>query len=470
MWESPIYKFKTEINGEKKDILIDVTGSAPNFSEPGKQLEGTFKALLSGLDPSKTKIMDFGAAKLRNTIYLLEKGFTVYACEFDDLFKRSQQADEYYKVAKKYPNFKTLVFPDDFISFDGKFDVVLLINVLNVMPIQLERLCVLALCREKMKDTGRLLWYTQHGAYSEEKAVTKLFDGLVTGKGREYNMFYRDFSRKEIHEMLKSTGFSFNNCFKFPSSGTNQAYVFNPGGAILVDQSLGLTELLKKGSKKLRTVTRGSRWAINGEEESKTKKIEYEAKLPTEITKVKTIDILEEYSKELKTISPGGGMKASKYHQIMLNILTDLFSHNLKNPKKEKEINQGRKRVDITFDNKLETGFFKELKERYNVMCPIIFVECKNYTDDLENPAYDQIVGRLNKRRGMFGIIVCRNISNKATCLKQCRDLIRENPDAEKYIIVLTDDEIQQMIKHKLEKKISEIDKILDDKFKELIM
>ena len=130
MWESPIYKFKTEINGENKEIFIDVTGSAPNFSVPGKQLEGSFKVLLDGLDPSKTKILDFGGAKLRNTLYLLEQGYTVYSCEFDDLFERSKQAHDYLEKAKKYPNFKKLVFPKDFINFEEKFDVILLINVL----------------------------------------------------------------------------------------------------------------------------------------------------------------------------------------------------------------------------------------------------------------------------------------------------------------------------------------------------
>src|SRR3989338_9858502 len=108
MWESPIYKFKTKINNKKKEIFIDVTGSAPNFSVPGKQLEGTFEVLLDGLEPSKTKILDFGGAKLRNTLYLLEKGYTVYACEFEDLFKRSKQADKLLEQCRKYPNFKKL--------------------------------------------------------------------------------------------------------------------------------------------------------------------------------------------------------------------------------------------------------------------------------------------------------------------------------------------------------------------------
>lgn len=470
MWESPIYKFKTEIKGETKEIYVDVTGSAPRFNVPGMQLTGAFDVLLKGLDPYKTKILDFGAAKLRNTIHLLKKGFTVYACEFDDLFKRSKQANEFYEEAKKYNNFKPLVFPRDFIDFEEKFDVVLLINVLDIMPVPIERLCVLALCREKMSENGRLLWYTQHGAYSESDAVTKLLDGLVTGKGREYHMFYRDFTRKEIYDMLKSTGFSYNKEFKFPMVGTNQAYVFNPDGDILIDETLGLTEMLKRKLKpKLKNIERESRWMGAGEEGA-SKKIVYQTGLPTRVMPIKEINILETYLKELGGIKAGGGKKASLYHQLILNILTEIFNPHLKNPQKEEKINQGRKRVDITFDNKAEEGFFKELKESYKISCPLIFIECKNYNKALETPEFDQIEGRLNKRRGMFGIIVCRKVDNVESVLNHCRDLIRENPDAEKYVIVLTDAEIEQMIKHKLENKSDEINKILNAKYKELIL
>ena len=321
MWESPIYKVTAKINGENKNILIDVTGSAPNFSEPYKQLEGTFEELLRGLDPEKTKILDFGAAKLRNTVYLLDKGYTVYACEFDDLFKRSQQAKDFYDTCKEYNNFKTLVFPDDFIEFDEKFDVILLINVLNIMPVPIERLCALALCRQKMKEGGRLLWYTQHGSYSEANAVGTIYDGLVTGKGRKYHMFYRDFSRKQIHDMLASTGFTYNKDFKFPMSGSNQAYAFNAEGEILIDKTLGLTSLLRKNkSVTLKKIERKARWEVE-DDGKKSEKITYEAEIPVRKTKLKGINILEQYGAELRKIKPGGGKRAPKYDQLIFNIL-----------------------------------------------------------------------------------------------------------------------------------------------------
>ncbi len=456
MWESPIYKFKADFNGKKKEILIDVTGSAPNFSVPGKQLEGSFEVLLKGLEPSKTKILDFGGAKLRNTLHLLKKGYIVYACEFEDLFKRSKQADDLLNECKKFPNFKKLVFPNDFVNFEEKFDVVMLINVLDIMPVPIERLCVLALCREQMKENGRLLWYTQHGTYSKEDAVALLFDGLVTGKGRNYNMFYRDFTRKEIHEMLQSTGFSYNKEFKFPMSGTNQAYVFNADGPILVDSTLGLIAQLKKKSKsKLKEVERKS-----GTEEKK-----YTAEVPKRITKLEGINILEQYSEELKKLLPGGGKKSSKYHNLIFNVLKGVFEDILNNPKKEDPIANDAQRVDITFKNDCEKGFFKKrLSEGYKLTCPNIFFECKNYSEDLKNPEFFQMRCRLNKVRGQFGIIICRKILKKENYEKSQDDAIKK----EEYFLVLDDEDIINLIKLKLNNKSDDIDEYLENKFKRL--
>lgn len=464
MWESPIYKFKTQIGGKKKEILIDVTGSAPNFSEPGKQLEGTFQVLLEGLKPPKAKILDLGAAKLRNTIHLLQKAYNVYSCEFDDLFKRSKQASDFLKKAEGFSNFKRLIFPDEFIDFNGKFDVVMLINVLNIMPIPIERMCLLALCREKMKENGRLLWYTQHGTYSYSDAVAILYDGIVTGKGREYHMFYRDFSREEIHAMLRASGFSYNQNFKFPMAGSNQAYVFNADGDILVDSSLGLTELLKrKEGRNLETIKRTTRWRTEGGE-AISEKVVYDVKVPTEITKPKKIDILASYLKEVKKLKPGR-RDASRYHELIFNILKTIFENRLRRPAKEEYLADDTQKVDITFQNLREQGFFKQLDEGYHIVCPNIFIECKNYNEDLGNPEFAQIQNRLNRKRGQFGIIVCRKIINHERVRQRQDNLVKDD----KYVIVLADSDIKKLVRMKLEGEEEEIDHYIEEKFKELL-
>jgi hypothetical protein len=229
VWESPVYRFK-DADGNN-EILINVTGSAPHFKDPGKLLEKAFGTLLRGLEPEKTEILDFGGAKLRNTLYLLRKGYAVTACEFGETFERSKQASGIYEECKTFPNFR-LVLPKDFPGLNAVFDVALLINVINTMPVPEERSLALTLCREKMHDGARLLWYTQHGKYSADDAVAQLNDGLVTGKGREFHMFYRDFTRKEIHGMLNASGFRYDGSFaSLSSSGAIKAYVFIADGA-----------------------------------------------------------------------------------------------------------------------------------------------------------------------------------------------------------------------------------------------
>lgn len=99
MWESPVYTFAKKIrdDGKTENLVVDVTGSAPSMSAPGDILEGVFGVLTAGKSPKKTKILDIGAAKLRNTLYLLEKGFQVYAVEFEELGKRMPQAKANWK-------------------------------------------------------------------------------------------------------------------------------------------------------------------------------------------------------------------------------------------------------------------------------------------------------------------------------------------------------------------------------------
>lgn len=460
MWESPIYKFKLE-NG-KKEILIDVTGSAPNFKVPGIQLEGTFKEVLKGLDPSRTKILDFGAAKLRNTIYLLKKGYTVYSCEFKDLFSRSQQANDFYEEAKKYDNFKPLIFPDQFIDLDEKFDVIMLINVINIMPVAMERLCVIALCREKLKENGRLLWYTQHGAYDYDEAVAKIFDGIVTGEGRQYHMFYRDFSRNEIHELLRSQGFTFNNDFKF-GNNPNQVYTFNPDGVVLIDKTLGLLEMLKKKSRlKLKAVERETRWQSD-EKDKETEKVVYSASVPTKVMQVKQINILETYAQELDNIK-AGKKDARKYQELIFNILKIVFDGCLKKPHMETPHANNTQRVDITFVNHREKGFFKQLDGGYHLTCPNIYIECKNYSEDLKNPEYAQMGLRLSESKGQFGMIICRKIIDGIDAEKRQEQLVRDK----KYVIILEDSDIKKIVKLKLDGKEDAIDDHLEEKYKKL--
>ena len=123
----------------------------------------------------------------------------------------------------------------------------------------------------------------------------------------------------------------------------------------------------------------------------------------------------------------------------MIGVFELFLYPNLINPTKEEEINDGRKRIDISFTNVSEKGFFVYIQDKVNIPCPLVFIECKNYSKDVANPELDQLAGRFSTRRGRFGILSCRNIDNEKLFLKRCIDTFK---DDNKLIILITDTDI----------------------------
>jgi hypothetical protein len=123
----------------------------------------------------------------------------------------------------------------------------------------------------------------------------------------------------------------------------------------------------------------------------------------------------------------------------MVGILELIFYPSLMNPVKEKEINEGRKRIDISFDNVAREGFFYRLHDVSKIVSRYIFIECKNYSDDPTNPELDQLSGRFSVNSSNAGILICRYIDNKDLFLKRCQDLWKQKQEL---IIPLTDDDV----------------------------
>jgi hypothetical protein len=124
---------------------------------------------------------------------------------------------------------------------------------------------------------------------------------------------------------------------------------------------------------------------------------------------------------------PAGNNSASEYHHMMIGVVEFLFFPDLLYPKKEVEINQGRKRIDITMENGAREGVFHELHEVRDLPCSFVALECKNYGRDIANPELDQIAGRFSPVRGKFGILCCRGFRDRATFIERCRDTLRED-------------------------------------------
>lgn len=145
---------------------------------------------------------------------------------------------------------------------------------------------------------------------------------------------------------------------------------------------------------------------------------------------------------------PAGSEAATQYHRKILGILRALFYPQLWNFRKEQEINEGRKRVDIVCENNAYAGFFFRLNTYHRVLCPYIFFECKNYNEDPGNPELDQLNGRFSDRRGRFGMLVCREVTDKNRMLSRCKDLLN---DQSSYVLVLDDEDICALLLAKQE-------------------
>lgn len=142
--------------------------------------------------------------------------------------------------------------------------------------------------------------------------------------------------------------------------------------------------------------------------------------------------------------TPTGSNNASDFHNLMIGIFELLLYPNLIKPTKELEINEGRKRIDICFTNVSDNGFFTYIPDKVNIPCPLVFIECKNYSKDVTNPELDQLIGRFSMRRGRMGILSCRKIDNENLFIARCTDTYK---DGNGLIIPITDNDIINCLK-----------------------
>ncbi len=168
--------------------------------------------------------------------------------------------------------------------------------------------------------------------------------------------------------------------------------------------------------------------------------------------------------KTLRTISTGSN-EATKYHDLIIGVLEFIFYPLLMYPKKEVEIHSGRKRIDISFNNAAQDGFFHNLPNLYQIPSIYIMAECKNYKGDPQNPELDQLSGRFAVNRGQFGLLICRYFDNKKLFSKRCTDTYKDGRGA---IIALDDEDVIMLLKMRADENDDEIDKYLHNRFREL--
>ncbi|MGV3481229.1 MAG: hypothetical protein ACO1O3_14860 [Sphingobium sp.] len=171
-----------------------------------------------------------------------------------------------------------------------------------------------------------------------------------------------------------------------------------------------------------------------------------------------------ELRSELSRIGVGSS-HASEYHRYCIGILTFLLFPQLITPVKEREIDHGRKRIDITYKNAARDGFFDMALRSAQMRAIEIPVECKNYRQDIANPELDQLTGRFSHVRGFLGILCCRSFEDKARFVERCKDAAVHRHH---YVIVLDDSDLEIMLRNVEQARREQNDNFLRQRFAEL--
>jgi hypothetical protein len=124
---------------------------------------------------------------------------------------------------------------------------------------------------------------------------------------------------------------------------------------------------------------------------------------------------------------PAGDTGAAQFHKLIIGVVEFVFFPSLMHPRKEHEIHQGRKRIDIVMENGALTGIFHNIPVIRRLPCSYIPFECKNYTTEIANPELDQLAGRFSVNRGKRGFLCCRQFEDRGLFLERCRDTLRDD-------------------------------------------
>lgn len=163
---------------------------------------------------------------------------------------------------------------------------------------------------------------------------------------------------------------------------------------------------------------------------------------------------------------PTGHENADRYHRAVEALLTALLYPALDLPKREFQIHQGRKRIDISYTNVAGSGFFRWLHETHGVQASLVPVECKNYGTEIGNPELDQLSGRFSDQRGWVGLLIYRGYGDKNLVVQRCRDAAI---DGRGFIIALDDQDLETLVAERLRSPNSIRFPYLQSRFNELI-
>jgi len=458
LWESPIYRFRIprdqgeSYSSELLEIVFDVTGSAPVFTEPSEGLKQVLTEIFESTElKTINNVLEFGAAKLKNIPYILEKGKNVCAVDFEKLTE-NPFTQKNLKICEQYGSkFQELIFPNPFITDTKKFDLALLLNVPPVMPVFAERLYVLKLLYEKIADGKYLLWVAQReGSYKKirERGMNDCGDGLWMGINRRYKTFYKYHSLVDLDEMMSLYGFKLIKRFSIG----DDARLYEK-----TEHNLFSDIITPEKIRKYISIDE----SINEPEKSTLNIVQRTPSIKPVIPNPRELSIESLYIEKIKSI-PTGTRNAELYHRVVSHALERIFRGSLRNMDIKVEIDKRIKIIDTIFTNSAKEGFFNNLKNKAECSYPIF--EMKNMSGDPTNREFDQLNGRLRTSRGNFGILVCRNVDDEDAVVDRCKTYLTD-----RYILYLTDEDIFELMEYSRNNNQEEISDFMDRKLRTLI-
>ena len=207
-----------------KKVVIDVTNSISAGLESNAGLIDHVAKWMG--ERGSSRILDFGAGSLRHTLPLLKRGFQVTAVEFEQAFQSPRRrASQALEEARGHDGFTELIWPEGFLKSSRKYDVALLIYVLQTMPVKLERRIVLEAIGKRLDKNGpkRLFYASRTGEASSLPDSIRHNDGWVRGRGPNGFSFYSEMKAADTDQYFKARGFTRSGSYK----GATQPFIYD---------------------------------------------------------------------------------------------------------------------------------------------------------------------------------------------------------------------------------------------------
>jgi hypothetical protein len=315
------------------------------------------------------------------------------------------------KKCKKYrEKFQEIIFPNPFTNDEKKFDLILLLNVLSVMPIPSERLFLLKLLHEKLNDKKYLLYVAQkEGSYKKirDDGNNDIGDGIWMGKGRRFKTFYKYYPVDELDEIMALLGFDLIKRY----TGGDDARLYQKNNFAPFEDQITEEKIIENIPVDL-TIKDSTTGNL------KTVKLTDEIKVVSPNPKKLSLENL--YLDKIRTV-PAGIENAEIYHRLVSYAMARIFRGSLRNMNIKVEIDGGIKIIDTVFTNSSTKGFFNILRSKIDCSYPMI--EVKNISTDPTNVEFDQLNGRLTSTHGYFGILICKKVLDWDKVIARCKTI-----------------------------------------------